>query len=74
MEVGKGGDVHHELRHIPTVVRGHLAEQEAGHETDVVLLDAGAAHLEKDDMHGLKLARDNHTVCFVAVCDTTVLT
>jgi hypothetical protein len=39
-----------------------LHEQEIGHDTDVVLLDIGAAHLEKGDAGNLKLAKDGHTV------------
>jgi len=58
----KGTEVHHELHQVSTVIREHIHEQEVGHETDIVLLDAGAAHLEKTDMHGLRLAKDNHTV------------
>lgn len=39
-----------------------LHEQEIGHEPDVVLLDTGAAHLEKGEYGNLKLAKDGHTV------------
>ena len=42
--------------------RAQIREQEIGHETDVVLLDAGAAHLEKGQIGTLKLAPDGHTV------------
>ncbi|MCJ1408110.1 hypothetical protein MMC19_002183 [Ptychographa xylographoides] len=50
------------IHHVNTTVRGYIHEQEVGHETDTVLLDAGAAHLEKGDIGTLKLARDGHTV------------
>ncbi len=50
------------IHHINTVLREHIHEQEMGGETDVVLLDAGAAHLEKGDLGHLKLAKDGHTV------------
>jgi hypothetical protein len=33
-----------------------------GNNSDVVLLDAGAAHLESGQIGGLKLAQDGHTV------------
>lgn len=39
-----------------------LHEQQIGHETDVVVVDTGAAHLEKGDLGNLKLAPDGHTV------------
>ena len=42
--------------------RAHIHEQELGHETDVVFLDAGAAHLEKGEYGNLKLAKDGQTV------------
>lgn len=42
--------------------QAQIHEQEIGHETDVVLLDTGAAHLEKGQIGNLKLAKDGHTV------------
>jgi hypothetical protein len=51
-----------EIRHVPTYTRNALHEQEIGHETDVVLLDTSAAHLEKGQYGNLKLAKDGHTV------------
>lgn len=39
-----------------------IPEQEIGRDTDVVLLDTGAAHLEKGQFGNLKLASDGHTV------------
>lgn len=50
------------IHHVNTVLRGHIHDQELGGETDVVLLDAGAAHLEKGDLGTLKLAKNGHTV------------
>jgi len=74
MDDTKGPQVSHELHPVSTVVRDHIAEQGAGHETDVVLLDAGAAHLEKGQLHGLKLAKDNHTVCSGSSIEPIVMT
>jgi hypothetical protein len=51
-----------EVTRFDTSTRGHIHEQEIGHETDIVLLDAGAAHLEKGQYSNLKLAKDGHTV------------
>lgn len=51
-----------EISQVDTSTRAHIHEQEIGHETDVVLLDAGAAHLEKGQYGNLKLAKDGHTV------------
>jgi hypothetical protein len=39
-----------------------IHEQELGHEPDVIVLDTGAAHLEKGEYGNLKLAKDGHTV------------
>ena len=50
------------IHHVNTAIRGYIHDQEMGGETDVVLLDAGAAHLEKGDYSNLKLAKDGHTV------------
>ncbi|OCL04421.1 MFS general substrate transporter [Glonium stellatum] len=50
------------IRHVDTSTREQIHEQEIGHETDVVFLDAGAAHLEKGEYGNLKLAKDGHTV------------
>lgn len=51
-----------EISHINTSTRAQIHEQEIGHEPDVVLLDTGAAHLEKGQYGHLKLAKDGHTV------------
>jgi hypothetical protein len=51
-----------EIRQVNTSTRTHLHDQEIGHETDVVLLDTSAAHLEKGQYGNLKLAKDGHTV------------
>ncbi|KAF2269664.1 MFS general substrate transporter [Lojkania enalia] len=55
-------DTKAEITYIDTATREHIREQEAGHETDVVLLDTNAAHLEKGQYGNLKLAKDGHTV------------
>lgn len=55
-------DIGTPVHHVDTYVRNTIHDQELGHETDVVLLDAGAAHLEKGDLGHLKLAKDGHTV------------
>lgn len=39
-----------------------VREQDIGQDADVVLLDTGAAHLEKGQYGDLKLAKDGHTV------------
>lgn len=43
-------------------VHTQIHEQEIGQDTDVILLDTGAAHLEKAQYGNLKLAKDGHTV------------
>ena len=53
-----------EIAKVDTSTREQIHEQELGHETDVVLLDTGAAHLEKGQYGTLKLAKDGHTVLF----------
>jgi len=47
---------------ISSVTQHQIHEQEIGHETDVVFLDTGAAHLEKGQYGNLQLAKDGHTV------------
>lgn len=47
---------------VDTATQQVIHEQEIGHETDVILLDTGAAHLEKGEYGNLKLAKDGHTV------------
>ena len=47
---------------ISTTTQHQIHELEIGHETDVVLLDTGAAHLEKGQYGNLQLAEDGHTV------------
>ncbi|KAH7119787.1 major facilitator superfamily domain-containing protein [Dendryphion nanum] len=54
-DVKSEGD-HIESRH------SQIPGQDIGNDTDVVLLDAGAAHLEKGQYTNLKLAEDGHTV------------
>ena len=51
-----------EIKHVDTSTRTHLHDHEIGLETDVVLLDTSAAHLEKGQYGNLKLAKDGHTV------------
>lgn len=51
-----------EITQVDASTAEHIHEQEIGHETDVVLLDTGAAHLEKGQYGSLKLAKDGHTV------------
>ncbi|KAF2205365.1 MFS general substrate transporter [Delitschia confertaspora ATCC 74209] len=46
----------------PSVIQAQIHEQEINHETDVVLLDTGADHLEKGEYGNLQLAKDGHTV------------
>ena len=42
--------------------RASIRNQHVGEDTDVVILDTGAAHLENGQLSNLKLAKDGHTV------------
>ena len=50
------------VHHVDNIMQGYIHGQEMGLETDVVLLDAAAAHLDRGDLGHLKLWKDGHTV------------